>query len=515
MSDLESPPAPVHRRRGLVLAAVVAAAILAALVAARPAVAGSYVVTECSQINPHAAGASWERSSDHYRSRSRCGTTGGLQAYHDAERTGHGHYGAWVWRAPGGTVFTALQANASLTAQAGHRGELIATRTGGETVGFGAEHGDFRVHSIAGEFAQLHSWLRCAAANGCGRAGDDSGHAYVRGVFLRTDDRSAPTVELGGGSLLADPVVRGVRGLAFAGTDAGGGIRRIAVAAGGVTIASDVRNCALADGFATLLRPCPASSSAAVAVPTAGAGFATGPNQVSACVEDLALDGFANRDCETRTVWVDNACPDSAVAADSVTARFGGGASATVRSDQQALIHGRVGGGDVAGAIVCALARTRLAGAPVLVAATARADSGGSFALALPPGPSRDVYVHHAAGDRVVARHGLVLRSSVHPALSVRPRRRVANGDRLRFRGTLPGPACSGRVVKVQARLGRRRWQVFRTDRTDAVCAFTARYRLRATRGARRYRFRALVPAQAGYPYERGHSRIARVAVRR
>ena len=43
-----------------------------------------------------------------------------------------------------------------------------------------------------------------------------------------------------------------------------------------------------------------------------------------------------------------------------------------------------------------------------------------------------------------------------------------------------------------------------RTDRTDAGCAFTARYRLRATREARAYRFRALVPAQPGYPYLRG-----------
>ena len=34
---------------------------------------------------------------------------------------------------------------------------------------------------------------------------------------------------------------------------------------------------------------------------------------MSACVEDLATDGFANRTCEPRQVWVDNACPASAV----------------------------------------------------------------------------------------------------------------------------------------------------------------------------------------------------------
>jgi hypothetical protein len=68
-------------------------------------------------------------------------------------------------------------------------------------------------------------------------------------------------------------------------------------------------------------------------------------------------------------------------------------------------------------------------------------------------------------------------------------------------------------VVKVQARLGERRWQVFRTGRADAGCAFTARYRLHATERATRYRFRAVVPQAAGYPYQRGHSRTASVRV--
>jgi hypothetical protein len=70
-------------------------------------------------------------------------------------------------------------------------------------------------------------------------------------------------------------------------------------------------------------------------------------------------------------------------------------------------------------------------------------------------------------------------------------------------------------VVKVQARIGKRRWQVFRTDRADRECRFTARYKLRSTRRARHYRFRARVPGQAGYPYEPGHSRTVRVKLKR
>ena len=123
--------------------------------------------------------------------------------------------------------------------------------------------------------------------------------------------------------------------------------------------------------------------------------------------------------------------------------------------------------------------------------------------------------MHHAAGDSVIARHGLELRSVVRPSLGVSPRAGLKIGDRLRFAGALPQPACTERLVKIQARLGKRRWQAFRTDRTGRDCKFAARYRLRGTRDARRYRFRALVPQQAGYPFERGRSQVAKVKVKR
>jgi len=78
----------------------------------------------------------------------------------------------------------------------------------------------------------------------------------------------------------------------------------------------------------------------------------------------------------------------------------------------------------------------------------------------------------------------------------------------------LPGPACAERVVKIQAQVGKRRWQVFRTDRTDAECRFSARYRLRSTRNRTVYRFRAHVPAQPGYPYLTGYSEVERKQVK-
>ena len=304
-------------------------AALAALAVAERAEAGNYVVTQCSSVTPFVQ-AAWESSSGHYRGRALCGTDAGLQVFHDAEESGLWHFGAWVWRAPPGTVFTDVQANASLTNQAGHHGELVAVRPDGVPVGFGAEHNDFRVHSAHGEFTQFHAWLRCVAPSPgrpCGRAGGDGAHAYVRGVYLRTADRVAPRLLVTGGSLLGPAVVRGVRGLTFAASDVGSGIRRVYVEGNGAVLVTDVRNCLVADGFATALSPCPGTTTESAAVPTASSAFVTGPeNTVTACVEDLALDGTPNRACEQRRVWVDNACPSSAVGGGiAIHAAFGEG----------------------------------------------------------------------------------------------------------------------------------------------------------------------------------------------
>jgi hypothetical protein len=514
ITDPSTSQAGPRRRRSLAFAVVLTAAVATALIAARPADAGSYVATQCSPAD-QGSGAAFQRTSDDYRDRRRCGSGEGLQVYQDAGSTAHGRYGAWVWRAPAGTIFTSLQANASLTNHAGHHGELWATRTSGSRVEFGSEHNDFRVHHATGSYTRLDAMLRCASADGCGRAENDKAHAYVKGVFIRVDDRSGPELKTDGGSLLAASVVRGTRSLSYRATDRGAGVRRVSVEANGAELASDVRNCSLADGFATALAPCPASVTGSWSVNTAAASFETGPNQVGACVSDLALDSSPNRDCTEHPVWVDNACPGSSQAGAKLTARFKGGRDrASIRSNRSARVEGRLVGPSkeaVANATVCALTRVVRDGAPVVVARTAPTDAQGRYELALPKGASRRVFIHHIHGSTVVARHGLSLRSSVRPTLSVKPNGALVNGDRLRFSGRLPGPVCSLRIVKVQAKVGGR-WQVFRTDRTNERCRYAAGYRLHATTGGTKYRFRALVPPQVGYPYERGHSRTRRVA---
>jgi len=92
---------------------------------------------------------------------------------------------------------------------------------------------------------------------------------------------------------------------------------------------------------------------------------------------------------------------------------------------------------------------------------------------------------------------------------------RVVNGQAVTFVGhlqSLPVPAA-GKLVELQVVLSGR-WQTFQTVRTDARGIWRVHYRFRRTCGLLRYRFRARVPTEAGYPYEGAHTRAVTVRVR-
>jgi hypothetical protein len=70
-----------------------------------------------------------------------------------------------------------------------------------------------------------------------------------------------------------------------------------------------------------------------------------------------------------------------------------------------------------------------------------------------------------------------------------------------------------GKLIDLQAHY-RGRWRTFATPRTGAGGRWSFRYRFEATRGVVTYRFRAVVPREAAYPYELGRSRVVAVKVR-
>jgi hypothetical protein len=58
------------------------------------------------------------------------------------------------------------------------------------------------------------------------------------------------------------------------------------------------------------------------------------------------------------------------------------------------------------------------------------------------------------------------------------------------------------------------RWQTFRTTRTALDGAWAVRYRFRRSCGLTRYRFRARLPAETGYPFQPGTTKAVKVVVR-
>jgi hypothetical protein len=95
-------------------------------------------------------------------------------------------------------------------------------------------------------------------------------------------------------------------------------------------------------------------------------------------------------------------------------------------------------------------------------------------------------------------------------------RRRALNGGRIMFSGRVSGYPLpdQGKLIEVQVRLSTGRWQTFRTTRTDPTGRWTQPYRFRTTCGRPTFRFRAKLAREAGYPFEKGRSRTAKVTVR-
>ena len=93
--------------------------------------------------------------------------------------------------------------------------------------------------------------------------------------------------------------------------------------------------------------------------------------------------------------------------------------------------------------------------------------------------------------------------------------RRLRNGQSVRFSGklrALPAPPA-GKLVELQVVLSGR-WQTFRTTRTQADGSWAIRYAFRRTCGLLRYRFRAQLPAEAGYAFQTGLTKTVSVTVR-
>ena len=341
-------------------------------------------------------------------------------------------------------------------------------------------------------------------------------------------DPVAPTVDSLQGTLVAGGTIRGSQSLSAGAHDEGGGIASLALRINGSPVnpartfscqTAQANNPSYVGTVAAVVTPCPAVAQAGWSLNTESFPFHDGPNLVQVCAEDFATIGAANESCSGRNVKVDNSCPQSLVGGgEALTATFKRTARQriTVGFGHAAKLAGRLtdaGGQPLAGATVCVWARTLGGGAPKQLLQALVTDSQGHYSYLLGPGPNRAVIVGYREDARQVERHLRYL-ARAHPTLHASPAQ-LRNGGSVHFRGRLPGPGQSGRVVVLQANvLGSKRWITFRKATTERTGVFRATYHFTATTRTTDYRFRAIVPHQDGYPWMQGQSEPVLIEVK-
>jgi len=187
----------------------------------------------------------------------------------------------------------------------------------------------------------------------------------------------------------------------------------------------------------------------------------------------------------------------------------------TVAAGDRIAVRGTLIGADgapVANANLCVASRPDVPDGSTRVVGPTRTNGQGEFTYIIAPSNSQQVSVVHrdgetAASDTVDIQVRIPLK--IHPS-----RRSLSNGDALTLRGLLDTVAHPGGIVVIfEARRGTH-WQTFgsATTRTDGTYAM--KYRFTATIGRQRYRLRARIPVQAGFPYASSYSHAVTVRVR-
>lgn len=191
--------------------------------------------------------------------------------------------------------------------------------------------------------------------------------------------------------------------------------------------------------------------------------------------------------------------------------------SAYARYGQLVRVRGRLTtpeGNPVQDVEVQAFTQVRDASTPPRLIATVRTSRSGRFTFLVRKGPSRAIRIRYGGTQHIRAATRIVV-LNVRSRTTMRPsRRRLVNGETVRFRGRIATGRIpsQGKLVELQVWV-RGRWRTFATTRAGARGTWHYDYRFDGTRGRQTYRFRARVPPETGYPFAAGRSRVVRVRV--
>ena len=169
-------------------------------------------------------------------------------------------------------------------------------------------------------------------------------------------------------------------------------------------------------------------------------------------------------------------------------------------------------GQPIDGATIEALEKRPAGGvAPVGLATTG---TNGKFHYVVKATQNRDLLFRYG-GSRRIGSATTDFTLLVPADTSIRPdRQSLLNGQQVRFSGrviTRPLPA-KGKLIEMQAHF-RGRWRTFSTVRAGPGGRWRFPYRFGGTVGRVTYRFRARLPAEGGYPFISGNSRVVEVVV--
>jgi hypothetical protein len=139
----------------------------------------------------------------------------------------------------------------------------------------------------------------------------------------------------------------------------------------------------------------------------------------------------------------------------------------------------------------------------------------GHFAYAVDARASQSLrFTYPGTAARLPAEDKVGLLVSGGSTLAV-SRTRILNGQSVVFSGRVQGrplPA-TGKLIELQVRLADE-WSTFHTIRSATDGRWRITYRFERTCGVERFRFRARLPGEAGYPLESGHSPVLAIRVR-
>lgn len=506
------------RARAIASAVGLALAMLAAL-SPSPASAGSYKVTECHPNDGIASApdAVPFTNSTGYVPSANCGSQDHGLYIDQPINISVDSLASWAFFAPPGTSFRTVAFQYRFNPPSNGSSSVSLLPPGGFWTG---ESFGWQTASVqAGAFESLTLASQCTPNGGFCSA--DVNPAAIKNLEFDIVDASEPSAVATAGSLTDAGTHQGTESLVVRGHDTGGGVYDVSVKVNGLEIDRQTSNCSFVLGRAASFRPCPANTSRSFELNTEGIAWRDGQNTLETCAQDLSTAGPANVGCTERVVEIDNSCTKSdgspqasSLSADLKPPKRQPAPQATVKSTEGVPLQGSlVGpGGPIGGANVCVYERVDAPADARQLLLNAKTKGDGSFGMQIPPGPSRTVDVVYRFNNQVLRKQVYVASQAV-PSLTIK-KRKIHNGQNMRFKGTIPRPHAEDRAVTMQAKIGKRSWRTFKQLKTESNGQFKGRYKFKnSTLPRAKYTFRVLVKKQSGYPYEPGASRKRKVIV--